>query len=229
MADLTGFSGPSSIQRYETESRHRQDWVDERIIQLFGQALVGKGNPPISEDDVRALGYRGQAAPFVHKKNINASLRESTFPSAPANAMIPQGSGAIHFHRRIPLYGQAIGGLDGQFILNGQHIGDVIAPAALDTVKDAYAVSIVGDSMEPRYEAGEVVFVNPHVPIRKNDYVVIQIIVEGPDVPAAYVKRFVKLTEYELVVSQFNPPKEISFARDSLVSVHRIIMAGERG
>src|SRR5215471_12365645 len=79
----------------------------------------------------------------------------TTASEAPGNAEI---AGPVRFGGRIPAYGQAVGGKDGEFILNGNRIVDVLAPPSLQGVPDAYAVYVVGDSMEPRYFAGEAVF-----------------------------------------------------------------------
>jgi len=71
---------------------------------------------------------------------------------------IPQNAakgGGVSITRKIPAFGQAMGGKNGAFVLNGNKIADVLAPPSLDGVPDAYAVLVVGDSMEPRYFAGE--------------------------------------------------------------------------
>src|SRR5215475_8364006 len=75
----------------------------------------------------------------------------------------------------IPVYGHAMGGKDGEFILSGNEVSEVIAPPSLSHIPDAYAVYVVGDSMEPRYFAGETVFVNPRLPISRGSFVVAQI------------------------------------------------------
>lgn len=127
----------------------------------------------------------------------------------------------------VPAYGQAIGGDDGYFVLNGQKIADLLAPASLMGVRDAYAVLVSGESMEPRYEAGEAVFVNPHVPVRRGHYVVAQIRVPGDEMPRGYVKRFVRMSDERLILEQLNPAKELAFPRRQVVSVHRIVASGE--
>lgn len=129
---------------------------------------------------------------------------------------------------KIPLYGQAVGGDDGQFPLNGSRITDINAPPALAEVAGAYAVMVVGSSMEPRYFAGEAVFINPRLPVRPGDFVVAQIgaEVEG-DSPLAYVKRYLGRSKKAVQFEQFNPRREISFPNDRVVSIHRIVMSGE--
>ena len=142
----------------------------------------------------------------------------------PRNAEI---GGPARFGARIPAYGQAVGGKDGEFILNGNRIVDVLAPPSLQGVPDAYAVYVVGDSMEPRYFAGEAVFVNPRLPVRRGDFVVAQIAVEDGEPPHAYIKRFVARDARTLRLEQFNPRKTLEFPVRSVISVHRIIMGGD--
>jgi peptidase S24-like protein len=127
----------------------------------------------------------------------------------------------------VPAYGVARGGTDGKFYLNGNKVGDILAPPKLVTVPDAYAVYVVGDSMEPRYFAGEALFVHPRLPVRQGDFVVAQIAAEEGEPPEAYVKRFLSQDAKQLKLEQFNPKKIMKFPAGKVVSLHRIIMAGE--
>jgi len=133
----------------------------------------------------------------------------------------PQGAGWI------PLYGQALGGKDGEFILTGNQISEVLAPPNLWHAPDAYAVYAVGDSMEPRYFAGEVVFVNPRLPISRGAFVVAQISKGQEAEPRAYVKRFVSQDAKRLRLEQYNPKKVLEFSISAVVAIHRIVMSGE--
>lgn len=127
----------------------------------------------------------------------------------------------------IPVYGQAMGGREGQFILNGNRMADILAPPSLAGVRDAYAVMVTGESMEPRYHPGETVYVNPRLPIRRGDYVVAQIIGADHDQPEAYVKQFIGQDAHVLRLGQLNPRKTLEFPRRKAVSIHKIIMGGE--
>ncbi|WP_375337248.1 LexA family transcriptional regulator [Rhizobium lentis] len=127
---------------------------------------------------------------------------------------------------RIPVYGQAVGGVDGEFIMNGSVLYEVMAPPNLSKISGAYAVSIAGDSMYPRYEDGEIAFIDPSRRVRKGDYVVAQIRYEEEGPILAFVKKFVRHNNDELVLEQFNPPKELTFPHHNVVSVHYVAMAG---
>ena len=149
---------------------------------------------------------------------------DAPLPAPPRNAQL---GGPARFAATIPAYGQAVGGKDGEFILNGNRIVDVLAPPSLQGVPDAYAVYVVGDSMEPRYFAGEAVFVNPRLPVRRGHFVVAQVAVQEGEPPHAYVKRFVAREARLLRLEQFNPKKTLEFPLSRVISVHRIIMGGD--
>lgn len=127
----------------------------------------------------------------------------------------------------IPLYGHAVGGADGEFPLNGNRLDNILAPPGLHPSRGAYAVLCAGESMEPRYYDGETVFVDPEMRVRRGDFVVAQI--ANPDEsgpPLAYIKRFVRHNDNELVLEQFNPPKELRFPHQAVITVHFIVLGG---
>lgn len=128
--------------------------------------------------------------------------------------------------RMIPVYGRAVGGVDGEFEMNGSILYHVMAPPVLSEVRGAYAVAVAGDSMSPRYEDGEVCFVDPTRRVKKGDYVIVQIRLEENGPLLAYVKRFCRRNSEELVLEQFNPAKELRFPERSVHSVHYIALAG---
>lgn len=129
--------------------------------------------------------------------------------------------------KKIPVYGQAVGGVDGEFELNGHFIQEVICPPALSQVSDAYAVFVSGESMEPRYFDGELLYVHPHRRPRKGDFVVAQIRMEEHGHNLAFIKRFARWNSKELVIQQYNPAKELTFLSDHVVSVHVVVGTGE--
>lgn len=128
---------------------------------------------------------------------------------------------------QINVYGQAVGGVDGEFEMNGNVLDVVWAPPQISEISDAYAVIVSGDSMSPRYEDGETAFIDPRRRVRKGDYVIAQVRKEEHGAPLAYIKRFERHNQNELVLSQFNPPKELVFPASQVVSVHFIALAGE--
>lgn len=123
----------------------------------------------------------------------------------------------------LPVYGQAASSSDGRLLLNGEVVDYVPAPKHLATVPGAYAVYVFGDSMEPRYFAGEAVYVNPALPVKPLDWVVVQLADAEGSFDSGYIKRFARWTETHLVLSQLNPHKDIRIERSRVKSVHRIV------
>jgi phage repressor protein C with HTH and peptisase S24 domain len=128
--------------------------------------------------------------------------------------------------RLIPVYGQAVGGVDGEFEMNGNILYEVMAPPQISEIRKAYAVCVSGDSMEPRYFDGEIAFVDPSRRVRRGDFVVAQIQAEEHSPKRAFIKRFVRQNSEELVLEQYNPPKELRFSSSEVQSVHYIALSG---
>jgi phage repressor protein C with HTH and peptisase S24 domain len=189
-----------------------------RYARFFGVSLDwlidGRG-------ELKHAGRDARLATVLHPA---AAAPDALLPAPPRNAEV---GGPARFASSIPAYGHAVGGKDGEFILNGNRIVDILAPPSLQGVPDAYAVYVVGDSMEPRYFAGEAVFVNPRLPVRRGDFVVAQIAAEESEPPHAYVKRFMAREARTLKLEQFNPRKALEFPVARVISVHRIIMGGD--
>jgi phage repressor protein C with HTH and peptisase S24 domain len=148
-------------------------------------------------------------------------------PTKP-NASFPPKYQQFPTDKSIPLLGQSIGGPNGRFLLNGNEVGRVFCPPGLEGVEGAYAVRVFGTSMEPRYMAGETVWLNPQEPVRANDDVVAQILQNGDDQPVeSYIKQFVSRSSKVLRLRQHNPEegesKELEFDNDKVFSVHKIV------
>jgi phage repressor protein C with HTH and peptisase S24 domain len=147
------------------------------------------------------------------------SKPNASFP--PKFQEFPQG-------RRIPQLGQVSAGTNGRFIMNGTKIADVFCPPGLENVPNAYAVLIYGTSMEPRFSAGETVWLNPQAPVRAGDDVVVQLAGEHEgDEMESYVKQFRQLSSKILKLWQHNPeesePNEMVFDAGRVFSIHKVV------
>jgi phage repressor protein C with HTH and peptisase S24 domain len=107
-------------------------------------------------------------------------------------------------------------------------VGVVDAPASVANVRGAYAMYVMDNTMQEALRQGYVAYVNPHVPIRKDDEVVIQVTFDGGDCVYAFVRRFVSMDDKQVKVRQLNPPKQIAYARKDVVAIHRIVGASFR-
>jgi SOS-response transcriptional repressor LexA len=185
----------------------------------YFQQFIKRGVPHRLPEEVR-----GRVAEIL---GIEERILKEPVSSADFLRVSPEPRSVTRGSAWIPVYGHAMGGKDGEFILSGNQVSEVLAPPNLSHVPDAYAVYVVGDSMEPRYFAGETVFINPRLPISRGAFVVAQIS-KGQDAePRAYVKRFVSQDLKRLRLEQYNPKKMLEFPISTVVAVHRIVMSGE--
>lgn len=119
-------------------------------------------------------------------------------------------------------------GPDGWSLWNGEVIDVTNRPASLSGVRNAYAVYVVGTSMEPRYHPGEVVHVHPDKPLVIGGYVLVQKRGKKGEPPTAVIKRLARRTEAKVVLEQFNPHELLDIKNNDIVSMHRVVGSAEK-
>jgi len=131
---------------------------------------------------------------------------------------------------KIPVLGAGQGGSEGWFPWNGEIVDYVSRPPHLAGATQAYAVYVVGSSMEPRYYAGELVHIHPGKPVTTGSFVLVQVRPESEgEAPRAFMKRLIRRTATKVTFEQFNPPKEIDIKTSDILSMHRIVGSAESG
>ena len=123
--------------------------------------------------------------------------------------------------RDIPILGTAVGGDDGEFTLNGEISGYVARPQPLETVENAYALYVTGESMEPRYFTGELLYVDPNRPVYPGCFVIIEL-----RDSRAMIKRLVRQNSDRIVVEQYNPAMTFDIHRSEIVRLHLVVQSG---
>jgi len=119
---------------------------------------------------------------------------------------------------KLPLYGTAQGGIGSDISDMSYAIDHLDRPDFLKSSPNAYCVYVTGESMEPRYCAGEIAYVNPARPIRRNDYAVIQ--TRDEDGHYAMIKRFLSASDDKVVLEQLNPDKRIELNKNAVEAIH---------
>lgn len=129
----------------------------------------------------------------------------------------------------VPVLGTAAGSElgNGAFQLTTDVIDYVRRPAGLAGARDAYALYVEGESMAPRFEPGDLVFIHPHRKPLPGDYVIIQEPDSNNGEPRAFIKRLVKITGTTIRVTQFNPASTIDFMIRPGTVVHKVITDGD--
>jgi len=111
-------------------------------------------------------------------------------------------------------------------MLDDEVVDHVRRPASLDNRRDVYAIYFAGNSMEPRYEPGEVAYVDPKRAPKARDYVVVQLRKEEDDgerIHKVLAKRLIRVTATFVELEQFNPAITFRVNRREVAHIHRII------
>ena len=120
---------------------------------------------------------------------------------------------------RIPVYGYAAAGGEERIVFNPGQVIDWIDPPPLwNGTGDLLAIRILGDSMEPRLFAGEMVVAQIGLPPARDRDCVIEF-ADG----SALVKTYKGQKDGQVFAHQYNPDKEIRVAATSVRAVHSII------
>ncbi len=170
----------------------------------------------VAQEDVLRHAGEGTAAPAGSDTRRPGRGRPSSTAASPP--------GLSRGPDQIPIRSAARGGTDQEMFLEDGAIGYTPRPANLGGVRAAYAIYMVGDSMEPRYEPQWLLHVNPFKPpVRGRDVVVYK---RGQ---AVLIKQFVGWEGDTLVLRQLNPPDTLRIPRDEVLECHLVVGADQEG
>jgi SOS-response transcriptional repressor LexA len=204
-----------TLTRYQHyEDRYRRNYLPLELARQLGDLFAQRGVPAA---DVLALA--GVEAvprdPADSKKAAPAS--RGLFQARPLDPPSPAS-------RDLPVMGAVKGGAEGFYFNEGEAKEFVVRPPALGGVSNAFALYVDGESMEPRYYAGEMLYVNPNRPVTRGCFVAVEM-----DDGQGLIKQFVRRNDNHLVLAQFNPPKELRLPVAQVKRIYRITGSGEPG
>lgn len=196
-------------------------WTSGRVEHPRGQIMI---------DICRILGVE----PNFFIRNVNPDDSKHFFSAgakrniATSYEFVPTSAPTIR-QSAIPIRGRSMGGSGGALIFSDDDVvGMTDAPADIAGVPDAYAVYVIGDSMQPVFRPGHVLIVNPHLPPNPQDDVVIQITRDHGATVEGYTKRFLSMDDETVKVCQFNPEKTLTFPRSQVVAIHTVCYGKRR-
>jgi phage repressor protein C with HTH and peptisase S24 domain len=123
--------------------------------------------------------------------------------------------------RDLPVYASTQGGPTGMLI-DPRPSDWVLRPQPLLRAQRAFAVYVVGASMEPAYEPGDLLLVHPGLPPTRGCDVLLTPHRGDGEAPAL-VKRLVQSTATDWIVRQYNPPAEFPLPRSHWQSASVIV------
>jgi phage repressor protein C with HTH and peptisase S24 domain len=105
----------------------------------------------------------------------------------------------------------------------------VARPASLARDNEAYALTVIGDSMYPRFRPGRRVIVSPRAPVSIGDDVVVQLkggAGEGEfreRVSTVLIKELVRRSATFIELRQFNPDVTFRVEQDRVAAIHKVV------
>lgn len=127
----------------------------------------------------------------------------------------------------IPLVGTAAGAAIGAWRADNDEIDRLQAPPGLVGIENAYAILVKGNSMSPEHKEGELRFVNPAKRPIAGDTVIVQQQTGSAAQIEAFIKRFLRETESEIVTEQLEPHAFVRFPKTTVVAIHKVATLNE--
>ncbi len=130
----------------------------------------------------------------------------------------------------LPVHSAAEGGA-GQIIVTSEPVDWLPRPAPVANVRGAYGLYVVGESMVPEFEPGDIALVNPHLPVVPDTTCIFY--GQKQDEVRATIKRLRRKTGDTWYLKQWNPPEgmkaEFTLSRVAWPVCHRVVGKYSRG
>jgi len=133
----------------------------------------------------------------------------------------PAAAPPVLGRRDLPVYTSAQAGPEGMVLIYDP-IEWIERPAPLATVRDAFAMYVVNDSMEPRYRQGDLLLIHPQRPVRPGRDVLV-IFAANDEEPRAWVKELVGFEEGRVRLRQLNPEETLALERSRIRDLHLVV------
>lgn len=206
-------------------------WNDDRSI--AGKIISGKRRLKAEEiaSVAKATGYPVPSIVASNESEISGSFATAaTVQEAVLGPDISRSRGP----HDVPVLGISVGGdtdddddREPDFWMNGEVVNYVARPSGLAQAKDLFSVYVRGESMWPRYEENDLVFLQKAAPAIGDDVVIELHSKDGAGDHATFIKRLVRRRGSYLTVRQFNPDKEIDFSMKEIRNLFRVIPTKE--
>ncbi len=168
--------------------------------------------------------------PFDHQSGIiyPEGSREATVSSPPQAPIDYTGLHGLSEQRNLPIYHVEILNSHNQnFYIDIEKINDyILRPPHLTHNNNAFAIYMKGSVMEPKFESGDLLIIDPYRPPQPYDYVVVEY--ENHDGQIHnFVRRYIRTIADEVILQQFTPLEEQRLRKDQIKSLMRIFSQNE--
>jgi len=192
---------PNNLYNVRTAARKsQQDVADALSISQSEYSRMEKGRRTIDS-------YLSQLAEI-----FNVDEKDITAGTGIRPAQLEHG----YLTPRLPVYGNPH--KSGGLTWTERPIDMVVKPTSMSSNENAYAVYMPSDSMAPRINAGETLFVDTHMPKVKGRVVVVGF----HNSNIRQVLEYRDSTKDKLVFFKYNPAETIEFSHDEVETIHVI-------
>lgn len=119
-----------------------------------------------------------------------------------------------------------IKGIDG-FTFGPNAVEFTSRPPALIDEDGAFALFVIDDTMAPRLERGEVIYIHPSIPPASGNDALIEIKRDEDTCAKFILARLVSFTEEEVTLKRYLPDETFSLARSKISSITKVLSSYE--
>lgn len=217
---------PETVGSVLRAARKQKRYVLREVATAVGVSTQAVGNWETDKNEISMENLRA-AATFLGIDPVAASggrLRWSSPSEDLSEVEQVTSSGTPNFGPRdVEVRGVSVGGDDADFSFNGEVIEMVRRPPGIATLTNVFAAYVVGTSMIPRFMPGELTYAGGRPPVAGDDVIIEMFPEEGRTAGKAFIKRLLRRSQNQIVVEQFNPPKELVFNPYEIKGMHRVI------
>jgi hypothetical protein len=229
VTDATDHPLYDDLVRFKPEGLSLNGWaVKAGVNRTVWSDIRRHGNPSRRTLD-RLLAAAGSSLAEFEALRVGGYSTPSTDGSGLADARGPAWRSAPM--PRVPLLATV---LDGEWagseapveqvsIDPANPVGQLERHPALAGDDRAYALTIVGGAMWPRFRPGRRILVSPRATVSVGDDVVVQLKASGGGPVPALVKELVRRTSGHVELRQFSPDTIAQVPADQVAAVHKII------
>lgn len=120
-------------------------------------------------------------------------------------------------------WGDGGSGIEMMRVPGGGEVDRLARPASLASDREAYAVTVVGDSMWPRFRPGRHLAVAPHAPVAIGDDVLVRLKATGEPRDLVLLKELVRRTAAFLELRQFNPQTSFRVDTAEVEAIEKVV------
>lgn len=217
----------STVGQVIKEARKQRGYVQRQVADAAKVSVQAVGQWERGDNDISMEKLRSVAA-FLRIDAMaanNGDLRfvDTAEPLNEVEQVTDLGGMPNMGPRDVEVLGVGVGGDDSDFSFNGEVVERVRRPPGIAHVRNVFAVHVVGDSMWPKFEPGELLYCGGRPPV-PGDYVVIEEFPsENHPKGKGFIKRLDKRTPAKLTCHQFNPAGPVEFDAYAIKAIHRVI------